>query len=89
MLITWEAKDIICGRRVRSLACNEMWMIGYDASKRQGVVHALTLISLNDGMVIYKDSLEHEMAAHLNRGEMYPVELLDDKGCLKMDSTRR
>lgn len=74
MLVTWEAKDIKAGRRVKKPGTREAWMIGYHATGCNGA-GKYTLVSLNDGMVCPPQTAE-QLAETLNLGGELPEELL-------------
>lgn len=83
MKITWEAADITAGRRARPLGCNETWMVGYDNSSLSPE-KKLVLVSLNDGCIAHRNMTAADVARLLNDAHSYPVELLDEKGNLKL-----
>lgn len=77
MKVTWEKTDIVPGRRVTKAYENaEVWLIGYDPEHHSSDDERLVLISLNDGMLSFKNQTREQIAVTLNSGEYQPVDLI-------------
>lgn len=77
MKIIWEENDIKAGMRVKKPDCNEAWMVGYDPTKSGS--NKYCLISLIDGMVIYLDYTNTNMAYRLTEDGLQPCSLVGEK----------
>lgn len=77
MKCQWEPADIWCGRVTKySDGTQEKWMIGYDATIRDSRKH-YCLISLNDGMIMLKNSTAEEVCKHLTEAKLEPDEIVN------------
>ncbi|XAI95975.1 hypothetical protein [Microcystis phage Mwe-JY26] len=78
MKVIWEAEDIIPGRRVSVRKSSEVWLLGYDASiaNNNGTSARYCMVSLEDGVVIVKNSTKTELAEHLTTHLYLPIEVL-------------
>lgn len=73
MIVIWEEKDVIVGRKFVSRGASEIWMIGYIPTIAGECKYVL--ISLNNGMVT-EPKLKCELAVTLNNNNSLPVELV-------------
>lgn len=76
MKVTWEAEDIIPGRRYSKPGIQEVWTIGFLAAEQTQVRYVS--VSNQDGMVT-PPMAKGDLAASLNTSEYIPVELIPGK----------
>lgn len=74
MKVTWEEKDIICGRTLGKEGLNEQWLIGYRVTP-PGDYKRYVTISLSDGLVSDPSTKEH-LAGMLTDHGYLPKELM-------------
>lgn len=72
MKVTWEPKDIQCGRKYTREGMAETWMIGFLATE-EGAARYVS-ISNQDGMVTKAETKE-AMAELLTKNEYLPTEI--------------